>query len=440
MATPSLEEGPVYECPPQLQLELVHVFFRHGERTPNDARFENTGGKTEWPFNQSATAPKTLFQGTGPKLVPINDEVDKPLLPDGRRPISCAHGDLTDRGRATAERLGRQLRNLYVEQINFMPEVLDDFYKIYLRSTQYQRTFVTLQNVFRGLYPPKFINGRQEDILVSVADPRDETLLPPEDHDERFAALLQEFTNRAAAKWNYSPEMRLINTKIGQWMPEGKPVAVDSKPLKLHGVLDTISAVTATPRPEDYLPAEFLDPGMRVTMETICAEEEFAGYVYSKEFRSLGVGRILQETIHRMSSLANQIDQISGSEQKPRLLIFACHDSTIAGILGSLGAMNDPNWFWPPYTAHVTMELFRHVGEEACHGDTRTTTGLSWYVRLRYQNNPVMLPCGTKEGNHLPGHQEMCTLASLRDAIEEFAPIKSAFFNKTEFLRKQSRI
>ncbi|KXH42187.1 acid phosphatase [Colletotrichum nymphaeae SA-01] len=370
--------------------------LRTGERTPNATRFQNAGGQTDWPFNQNATTPNALFYGTGPKLIPINDEIGKPSLPDGGRSIYCAHGELIDTGRITAMKLGRQLRKLYVEQLNFMPATLDDPAMICLRSTQYQRTFSTMQHVFRGLYPSQFINGHEEDIKVFVADPRDETLLPPEDFDERFAELLQEFTRRAAMK-----------------LPNGIPVAVDSKPLKLHGVLDTISAVSATPRPGDYLPAGFLDPKMRVIMEKICAEEEFAGYVYSEEFRSLGVGRILGETIQRMSSVANQVDQVSDRTKAPRMLLFACHDSTIAGMLGSLGAMKDPDWFWPPYTAHITMELFRRVGENAAQCEASIVDGCTWYVRLKYQSQTVTLPCGSGEGNHFPEHQDICTLVSV---------------------------
>ncbi|KAK1709759.1 acid phosphatase [Colletotrichum lupini] len=394
----------------------------------------------DWPFNQNATTPNALFYGTGPKLIPINDEIGKPSLPDGGRSIYCAHGELTDTGRITAMKLGRQLRKLYVEQLNFMPATLDDPAMICLRSTQYQRTFSTMQHVFRGLYPSQFINGHEEDIKVFVADPRDETLLPPEDFDERFAELLQEFTRRAAIKWNSSPEMQFINRQIGRWMPNGIPVAVDSKPLKLHGVLDTISAVSATPRPGDYLPAGFLDPKMRVIMEKICAEEEFAGYVYSEEFRSLGVGRILGEIIQRMSSVANQVDQVSDRTKAPRMLLFACHDSTIAGMLGSLGAMKDPDWFWPPYTAHITMELFRRVGENAAQCEASILNGCTWYVRLKYQSQTVTLPCGSGEGNHFPEYQDIRTLAAFKDVIESFAPSGSSSVRNTEASRKHSRI
>ncbi|KAK1564195.1 acid phosphatase [Colletotrichum navitas] len=377
----------------------------------------------DWPFNISAKGPRTLFHGSGPKSIPINDEIDKPLLPDGRRPIYCDKGELTDRGRASTLELGRQLRRLYIDRLNFMPRTLHVSH-LYLRSTQYQRTFVSLQHLFRGLYPPEFVDGRLDDVLVTIADPRHETLLPPEDYDERFAQLLKDFTRRAAMKWNGSSEMRFVNAQIGRWMPGGAPVLVDTQPLKLHGVLDTISAVAATPRPEGFLPLEFLNPDLRAIMEKICAEEEFAGYAHSEEFRRLGVGSMLRETMQRMSITINRTDQLCAVGNDQRMLLFACHDSTIAGILTSLGAIKDPDWFWPPYTAYITMELFRYTREGVACSRTDKIKPSSWFVRLNYQGGPVVLPRCAEKGTYLPGRKGVYTFASglIKDLVSEFAP------------------
>ncbi|KAJ0268876.1 hypothetical protein COL940_012973 [Colletotrichum noveboracense] len=392
--------------PPQLQLKLVQVFFRHA-----------TLGR-EWAFNRSAKAPKTLFEGTASKFVPIDDEIDKPLLPSGRKDICCAYGELTDNGRATTTDLGRELRKLYVEQLGFMPPMLNDVRMIYLRSTQYQRTFVSLQHVFQGLYPPEVAKRSLQDMFVFVEDPKHESLLPPEDYSERFAVLLRQFSRRAAIKWNNSPEMKQINAKWGPWMPESVPIGVDSQPVKLHDIHDTISAVAATSEPEHFLPRELLDPGLRSIMEKICAEEEFAGYAHNKEFRSLGVGRMLQEALHRMYGAKRQALQTTRQiPSGPRMFLSACHDSAIAGVLASLGAMNDPDWHWPPYAAHIWIELFCKVEGHAMLGKMHTAEPQSWYVRLKYQGKPVVLPCGAGKGNHLPGHQDICTLIGMHSTL-----------------------
>lgn len=182
-------------------------------------------------------------------------------------------------------------------------------------------------------------------------------------------------------------------------MPDGCTIAVDSKPWKLHGILDTISSATAQPEMHKYLPPEFFDTEMRRAMERICAEEEFAGYVYSHEFRELGVGKALAETVQRM------LDMRSRTTNLARLCLLSCHDSTIAGILASLGAMSEPDWFWPPFGAFLAIELYRGQPDE-------TTQRQSWYVRVCYMGQPLQLPIALPEGNHLPGDETFCKFVS----------------------------
>lgn len=182
-------------------------------------------------------------------------------------------------------------------------------------------------------------------------------------------------------------------------MPDGCTVAVDSKPWKLHGILDTISSATAHPEMHKYLPIEFFDAEMRAAMERICAEEEFAGYVYSQEFRELGVGKALAETVQRMLDVRSQI------RNSARLCLLSCHDSTIAGILASLGAMVEPDWHWPPFAAFLAIELYRGQPDG-------TTQDQPWYVRVSYMGKPLKLPIALPEGNHLSGDETLCKFVS----------------------------
>lgn len=192
--------------------------------------------------------------------------------------------------------------------------------------------------------------------------------------------------------------MLRINQALGKWMPDGSTIAVDSTPWKLHGILDTIASATAHSEMWRYLPAEFFNPETRRVMERICAEEEFAGYVYSQEFRTLGVGKALAETVQRMS------DKIQRKSSPTCLCLFGCHDSTIAGFLASLGAMADPDWFWPPYAAFVSFELYRATAEAP--QDQR------WYVQMSYMGSPLKLPMACQEENHFPGDETLCTFVS----------------------------
>ena len=43
------------------------------------------------------------------------------------------HGELTDQGRMTTTQLGQRIRKLYVEQLGFLPQTLQDPNTLYIR-------------------------------------------------------------------------------------------------------------------------------------------------------------------------------------------------------------------------------------------------------------------------------------------------------------------
>lgn len=397
--------------PSGLQLELVQIFFRHGERTPNEPRFQKTGLPEVWPLTKPGTCPDALFRGRRSRaiLLDYDTEAGGPHTEDTSVPVYCSLGELTPKGHENAHQLGQELRLIYIDQLNFLPQTLDDPKTVYLRSTQYQRTFLSLQQVFKGLYPLDKRRVDPKQLSVTVLNLREETLMPPEEYCPRFQTLLDVFTKRAAMKWNNSTEMSMINESLGKWMPDGCTIAVDSKPWKLHGILDTISSATAHTEMHKHLPVEFFNSEMRAAMERICAEEEFAGYVYSHEFRELGVGKALAETAQRM------LDTMSRTTDSARLYLLSCHDSTIAGILASLGAMAEPDWFWPPFAAFLAIDLYRGLPDQ-------TTQTEAWYVRVSYMGKPIELPIALTRGDHLPGDETLCKFEVFKGVVDQLTP------------------
>lgn len=59
---------------------------------------------------------------------------------------------------------------------------------------------MSLQQVFKGLYPLDRRRIDHTQLSVTVLSPREETLMPPEDYCPRFQTLLDVFTKRAAIK------------------------------------------------------------------------------------------------------------------------------------------------------------------------------------------------------------------------------------------------
>ena len=149
-------------------------------------------------------------------------------------------------------------------------------------------------------------------------------------------------------------------------MPENsKRVAVDSHP-RLSGIMDTVSSTLAH-GPETRLPKEFYDQKGREIIDKISVEEWFSGYN-----ESLGIGALMGDIVSRMVGSVEKngndgplevggsggtLARGRGGETAIKLGLSGCHDTTLAGVLVSLGAFdNEP---WPPYTSHIALELFR---------------------------------------------------------------------------------
>ena len=60
---------------------------------------------------------------------------------------------MTDKGRETTLALGERLRRLYVDQLGFMPKLMNDSDMIYLRATPIPRALESVQQAFWGMYP-----------------------------------------------------------------------------------------------------------------------------------------------------------------------------------------------------------------------------------------------------------------------------------------------
>lgn len=276
---------------------------------------------------------------------------------------------------------------------------------------------------------------------------------------------------------NTTREMDYLSHLIQRWMPSGKPVAVDSFP-PLAGIFDTINSTLAAQSSETRLPDEFYDAKGRDIIDRIAVEEEYSGYKESSEFRKLGIGALLGDIVQRMvgSVEAHGTKRVAevevsdrsfgGGHERERSWKFAlsgCHDSTLAAILASLGAMEGENGRWPSYCSSLAVELFREtnlvqennispnsgppalqrsrgnlwrsssedsqrvadpagspVGDSSVYRmptgqleDRQRRSMKGFYVRLRYNDRPVVVPGCRAPGNHLEGDESFCTLVSI---------------------------
>jgi len=445
--------------PARLELQLVQVLMRHGERTPVSARFQNAGLSPWWPYCSDARQLRSAVLAAGRHsfdalewrrhLETFGDK-DEPVLARGpalQADTVCDMGSLTDQGRRSTYDLGLRLRHLYVDRLAFLPPSIASTDALYLRATPVPRALESLHQAFSALYPPSARDpgpdGRFPTPAIVTRVPGDETLYPNDGNCRRFAALSRAFAERAADRWNGTPDMEYLQKIYGKWMPKDTKVAVDSRP-RLSGIADTVNATLAH-GPETRLPREFYDARGREIMEKIAVEEWFAGFNESKEYRMLGMGALLADVVGRMVGSVEQPPTRDGAGV--RFGLSGCHDTTLAGVLASLGAYNTDRW--PPFTSHLAIELFKESKAPTAAPPKTSSSGSgssSWwpsifggakaqpagigrrptadltpaekskmdgyYVRIRYNDEPVTVPACKLPGNHLEGDESFCTLVS----------------------------
>ncbi|KAJ9616434.1 hypothetical protein H2200_000152 [Cladophialophora chaetospira] len=370
--------------PKDLELRLVQVLLRHGERAPVSARFGNAGLPAYWPYCNAAQRLRSVAMTPGDssqwnslqwrrRLEMFGDD-DGPVIAAGAKGEVdgiCQLGELTDKGRQTTYTLGERLRHLYIDQLRFMPSLIANADLIYLRATPLPRALESVQQTFWGMYPLTSRTASFPSPTIVTRTPADETLFPNDGNCRRFAQLSRAFAQRTADKWNDSSDMAYLTSLIGKWMPENsdKRVLVDSHP-RLSGIMDTINATLAH-GPETRLPKDFYDPKARAIIDKIAVEEWFSGYNENREYRMLGIGGLIGDVVERMTSKIEgaglSINEIGGEngrlgkgrggETGIRFALSGCHDTTLAAILTGMGAFNGEKW--PPYTSHIAFELFR---------------------------------------------------------------------------------
>ncbi|KAG9544268.1 phosphoglycerate mutase-like protein, partial [Aureobasidium melanogenum] len=215
------ELGTLY--PKELALQQVQVLLRHGERSPVSARFKNAGLSANWPYCNAAQHLRSVIMSANDswdelayrrRLETFDEKDDSPTLSHGPGRETdgiCLPGELTDQGRASTLALGQRLRGLYVDQLGFMPAILQDANHMYLRATPIPRALESVQQTFYGLYPPSSRAAGFVPPTIIQRQPSHETLFPNEGACRRFAQLSQAFAQRTSDRWNDSPDMAYLN-------------------------------------------------------------------------------------------------------------------------------------------------------------------------------------------------------------------------------------
>ncbi|KAL0958169.1 hypothetical protein HGRIS_000332 [Hohenbuehelia grisea] len=410
-------------APDGLQLEQVHVYVRHGERSPVGVRMAEPPASIpeHWMMCKSAerfreTVSDLLNPAPGLTL-PLRKNVERK---DGSTASGeCLLGELTDTGRQSTLNYGLGLRKLYIERLKFMPDILKNATSVYFRSTNVPRTIESLRYVMHGLYPAE---KRSSDTIPTmlIRNGKDENLMPNASC-KRLQELMIGFAKAAASTFN--PKLEALDAKLSKYIG-GNPIRLDGRP-RASGIMDTVRAAMVH---NISVPKEFHDPAVTGLLNgsqdvsAVPLTKAVPGVLTildkSQEVRRLSMGRLFEDLSDKMHRKV-----VDGPKHPLKLLVHSTHDTAIAAIRASLDVFDDK---WPAFTASITFELFS--GPPKVHQKSylqsllASTEPPEHYVRMRSQNRNLALVACAEDGKHLPGHPEFCTFAAFHAHLRKLVP------------------
>ncbi|KAF7792080.1 hypothetical protein EIP86_003110 [Pleurotus ostreatoroseus] len=452
-------------APPELELEQVHVYVRHGAlflpglRTktasappcgyacPTHPRPSPPAGLSATPRAGSPPPSRVTRPPGATRRCPYNGSSSAKTGPRRRASGECSVsarlwvvtgegrtsvdvfflgwagdgsllGELTDVGRQTTYDFGLALRRLYIDRLGFLSDTVQSDRDVYFRSTNVPRTVESLHQVIHGLYPAGKC-GHDYAPQIRIRNAIHENLFGNTGACKRLEVLAIGFARAAHESWN--PVLERLDPKVSKYIG-GRPIRLDGQP-RASGILDTIRAAVAN---NISVPHEMTEKGVIDVIEKAVVHEWYGGCGTTladstEEVRRLGMGRLLADVSLKMQ-------QQAARDETPRILVHSTHDTTLAAICATFDVFDER---WPAFTSYISFELFRkHDNQSAPPSLWQTVLSpfrqpdlSNHYVRMRYQNKNMVLPVCQAEGKHLPGHPEFCTLAAFRDRVRELTPV-----------------
>lgn len=288
------------------ELKQVHVFFRHGQRTPAD------------------TYP--------------ND----PLINETFAPYGW--GQLTNYGKETLYDIGTWLRHRYSKHLGklYYPD------KVHAQSTGVTRTQMSIELVLASLYPPEgTVQEWNHDLnwqpIPLISEPLDQdTLLLVRTSCPRY--------HEAATAVLESAEVRKILTDNQQLFDNltqitGLSIKTPDDVQSLYSTLRAESefGLTLPKWTRDYYPEKLLP----------LTKLSYVLNVYNDELKKLKGGPFLKKTLAEW-------DAVIANEDNPKnkkIFVYAGHDSTVVNLLSVFNVWREQ---FPNYAIMGILELHKH--------------------------------------------------------------------------------
>ena len=335
-----------------MNLTYVQVMTRHGMRTPIEKFPSDRSLRGEWNCNpvghlgsRTSTSPNGHYRL-------VHHAIDERFVP---YPPTCGNGHLTVEGMEQHLSNGRQYRQHYIDDLDFLPKKFDPSLFTFV-SSPVDRCFRSAESFIFGLYPP--IDPNEVIDIQTGSDAVSSLVVPGENCEEA-----EDFID----KFRHGPKYEEFINRTYDDLKDG--LNYFKLPKSFEGYDQLCSwVISFTCNDNVQLPSFVTDKVIDKCYE-VCAFNQFGTFKQAPSPGLMGSTAVRQA----MEIVDNAITGGNGK----KFSLLSAHDTTVAAYLTLLGYTDEKRP--PPYASHLAMELWKDKHDEL-------------YVRYVYNGEPVELP------------------------------------------------
>ncbi|XP_028402517.1 lysophosphatidic acid phosphatase type 6-like [Dendronephthya gigantea] len=349
------------------ELKLVQVLFRHGARTPLKlipGLEETVWNKYELRYDLEHTKLrhklKNLKRGELPPLS-VKDELRG----------GCRMGQMTITGQQQTFELGRKLKELYIDDLNFIGQTFDPN-SIYLRTTYVERTIESLRCLVAGM----FAGHIQEPVTFWTMPLDDEFLFPNWETCKALRQYIKYCFKTGYRLPGYKDDLEKFSKMIGRPLP--KKTFID--------IYDDLNCRRAHNKAYPENIKSFMSIIEKHALQHLSESFLSPPPWTNDKVLPMSCGRLVQTLFRNMKSKIDRKNQY-------KLYLYSVHDTSLITLFSALDMKFDK---WPPFGAYISLELYEK--KDGQH-----------YVGMRYCGNPVTFKRFNKKLLKLSQFEEIVT-------------------------------
>ncbi|XP_052789307.1 lysophosphatidic acid phosphatase type 6-like [Mya arenaria] len=371
------------------ELKMVQVLVRHGARTPihtikhvPEVEYDARQFLTDVPHTSCSYVVRGIDGGERP-FSKYDGYYKNRYLKGG-----ALRGQLTQCGQDQMYIKGRQLRREYVDEMG----LIDAQYspqQVFVRSTNINRTILTARCVLVGLFGRENLNKLEDPLVIHVEKSECDPLVPR----TAVCRTLRQINHAAMIHGGDIPGIKEDRWRVEQCLGITEPDHPKKHKINFIDIRDDLVA-----RETHGLHGVKCLDSMRREIELNASKVMYYSFCGQHEaWRDLAMQL---STGPLVKMLTDNIDNMN--ENKTKLYIFSCHDSTLVGLLGTLDVYD---FTWPPFGSDVRFELYENRRGQK-------------FVRVSYNGKDVTIRGCT----HV-----LCPLEEFKAAMQSYAIDESQF-------------